>query len=584
MLEKIKTLVEDGATVLGNPPSKAPGLSGYPESDARVKMAAAKLWGAGAKTGKGRVLTGKTPAEALADIKVRPDFVSNKNIRYIHRALDGGDLYFVANPGSMPVDALCTFRVSGMVPEAWFPDSGLIEPLTAYSEADGCTRIPLRFEPSGSLFVVFKKGRVGAVRQMVSVTRDGHGLLDMRLDGAIVGDPEVTQTFTMAAWVKPNAVIALPQETNDGISAVNIERNDVVYPPPGHEVWKQQDAGAGFGVGSNGVCVHEHGDFYFPPLLVHAAPLDGWTHVAVVYQDGTPSLYLNGKFARSGLKSKKTAHPGVGVSHGRELKAFNGQIAGLQQFPTALAAGEIAKLARTKPAVSDIAQGPALDPVTREIAQRGGYVIRTADGQTLTLDLSKLPAPVEIVGPWDVGFAPGWGAPAKITLDHLVSWSEHADGGVKYFSGSATYRKSFAYTPAPPFPPGVATRVWLDLGKVAVMAAVKLNGRDLGILWKPPYRVDITETIKAGGNLLEVRVVNLPINRMLGDELLPEDSERNGDGTLKKWPQWLLDGKPSPGGRFTFTSWRLWKKDEPLQESGLLGPVSVSTVAKIGLQ
>ncbi len=107
----------------------------------------------------------------------------------------------------------------------------------------------------------------------------------------------------------------------------------MVYPPPGHEVWTDKDAGAGFGVGSNGVCVYEHGGFYFPPVLVHAAPIAGWTHVAVVYQDGTPSLYLNGKFARNGLKGKKTVHPGVGVGHGRELKAFSGQVAGLQQFP-----------------------------------------------------------------------------------------------------------------------------------------------------------------------------------------------------------------------------------------------------------
>jgi hypothetical protein len=117
--------------------------------------------------------------------------------------------------------------------------------------------------------------------------------------------------------------------------------------------------------------------------------------------------------------------------------------------------------------------------------------------------------------------------------------------------------------------------VSLDLGKVAVIAAVTLNGKDLGVLWKPPYRVDITQAVRPGPNLVEIRVVNLPINRMLGDELLPEDSERNANGTLKQWPQWLQDGKPSPSGRHTFTSWRLWKKGESLQESGLLGPVMI---------
>ena len=105
------------------------------------------------------------------------------------------------------------------------------------------------------------------------------------------------------------------------------------------------------------------------------------------------------------------------------------------------------------------------------------------------------------------------------------------------------------------------------------MAAVKLNGQSLGTLWKPPFRVDATAALKPGANSLEVKVVNLWINRMIGDEQLPEDSDRNPDGTLKKWPAWLEQGKPSPTGRFTFTTWRLYKKGDPLVESGLLGPV-----------
>ncbi|HWI56466.1 MAG TPA: glycosyl hydrolase, partial [Bacillota bacterium] len=117
----------------------------------------------------------------------------------------------------------------------------------------------------------------------------------------------------------------------------------------------------------------------------------------------------------------------------------------------------------------------------------------------------------------------------------------------------------------------------LDLGRVAVMAEVKLNGKDLGILWKPPFRVDVTAALKPGENLLEVKVVNLWINRQIGDESLPEDSERNPNGTLKVWPKWLEEGKPSPTGRFTFTSWRLYMKGDPLVESGLLGPVTLRT-------
>jgi hypothetical protein len=128
-----------------------------------------------------------------------------------------------------------------------------------------------------------------------------------------------------------------------------------------------------------------------------------------------------------------------------------------------------------------------------------------------------------------------------------------------------------------------------------VMAQVKLNGKDLGILWKPPYRVDVTEALKAGNNSLEVEVVNLWINRQIGDEELPEDSVRNHEGsilwglvpirgTLKEWPKWLGEGKPSPTGRYTFTTWRLWNKGDPLVESGLLGPVRLHTAQRIEVQ
>jgi hypothetical protein len=71
---------------------------------------------------------------------------------------------------------------------------------------------------------------------------------------------------------------------------------------------------------------------------------------------------------------------------------------------------------------------------------------------------------------------------------------------------------------------------------------------------------------------------------MIGDEQLPDDSERNPDGTLKRWPDWLNTDKPSPSGRFTFTTWRLWKKDSPLQPSGLLGPVVIRSAKSVLVQ
>jgi len=184
----------------------------------------------------------------------------------------------------------------------------------------------------------------------------------------------------------------------------------------------------------------------------------------------------------------------------------------------------------------------------------------------------------EIAGPWEVQFDPKWGGPAKpVTFEKLEDWSKRPDDGIRYYSGTAVYRTTFTLNSQP----STLNRLFFDLGRVAIMAEVRLNGRDLGILWKPPFRVEVTDALKPGENTLELHVVNLWINRQIGDEQLPEDSDRNTNGTLKSWPAWLAQGKPSSTGRYTFTSWRLWKKDDPLVESGLLGPVTLRTVERV---
>jgi len=175
--------------------------------------------------------------------------------------------------------------------------------------------------------------------------------------------------------------------------------------------------------------------------------------------------------------------------------------------------------------------------------------MRLASGETKALDVASLPEPLVVAGEWTVDSDRAWGGPSSVRLESLTDWSKHPDAGVKYFSGSATYRKSLAL-PEAFVKPG--QRVYLDLGKVAVMAEVRVNAQNLGTMWKKPFIIDITEAARAGENTLEIRVVNLWVNRLIGDEQLPEDSERNPDGTLKQWPTWLTAGQPSPTGRFTF--------------------------------
>ena len=92
----------------------------------------------------------------------------------------------------------------------------------------------------------------------------------------------------------------------------------------------------------------------------------------------------------------------------------------------------------------------------------------------------------------------------------------------------------------------------------------------------------MTPALASGDNVLDVKVVNLWVNRQIGDEQLPDDCDRNANGTLKSWPKWFQEGKPSPAGRYTFSSWKLWKKGDPLQESGLIGPVTLRQAVRIG--
>ena len=173
-------------------------------------------------------------------------------------------------------------------------------------------------------------------------------------------------------------------------------------------------------------------------------------------------------------------------------------------------------------------------------------------------------------------FDPKWGGPEKpVVLEELCDWSKHADPGVRYYSGTAVYRRTFELAESEVAAQG--GRLLLDLGKVEVMARIRLNGRDCGIAWKPPYGVDITRAARLGKNELEIDVVNLWINRMIGDEQLPDDSNWLNFETLAEWPDWFKAGVPRPSGRYTFTTCKHYKKDSPLVPSGLLGPVKLQT-------
>jgi len=177
------------------------------------------------------------------------------------------------------------------------------------------------------------------------------------------------------------------------------------------------------------------------------------------------------------------------------------------------------------------------------------------------------PKPIAVVdGTWDVSFDTKWGGPKKIVFDKLIDWTQHSERGIKYYSGVATYRKSFDL---PDFQPSDGD-LYLDLGAVHHLARLRLNGKDLGVIWTAPWRVKITDTVRAKDNRLEIEVANLWTNRLLGDLQEPD-----ADIRTVQWPSGLLEARQWPAGRYTFTTKQIGKMELPLLKSGLLGPVTV---------
>jgi len=143
---------------------------------------------------------------------------------------------------------------------------------------------------------------------------------------------------------------------------------------------------------------------------------------------------------------------------------------------------------------------------------------------------------------------------------------------VKYFSGTASWQRSISLTPNDLN----GNHLILDLGQVAVLAEVYVNGHSVGIYWKPPYRMEITSWLQPGMNQLDVRVTNLWVNRLIGDSFLPIENVMDANGELNRLPEWFKNNLPKSGDRHTFVTKNPYDQKSPLVESGLIGPVSLS--------
>ncbi len=401
VLEKIQELVKDGATVIGPEPETSVGLKNIESAERRVRQIASELWGnIDGKTikensfGKGKVVWGKSIRDVLLEKGVIPDFTNNStreyeresgspahhyNIDYIHRNTETADIYYIVNRNDHPDYINATFRVTGKIPELWYPETGKSVDHKIFTSDKNSTSLPLFLEPFGSVMVVFRK------------PAEGNHIVSLKMDG---------------------------QEIFPGLPGKDID----------------------------------------------SAPF-------IINDDG------NLVFTNS-----------------------------------------------------------------------ANYNVTWADGKEQEFDVTGTLSEQVISGDWQVEFDKKWGGPEKTVFKELKLWNEHDDPGIKYYSGAAVYKKNFNLSAGQL----EKNHILLDLGEMYNVAEVTINGQHSGVWWIKPFRNEVTKYLKAGENSIEIKVVNLWPNRIIGDQLLPEEK------------------------RFTKTNVIKFTADYPLLTSGLAGPVTLS--------
>jgi hypothetical protein len=191
--------------------------------------------------------------------------------------------------------------------------------------------------------------------------------------------------------------------------------------------------------------------------------------------------------------------------------------------------------------------------------EAGNYTLVWSDGKKETIKVEKPNSEISLSGKWDLHFDPKWGGPDHIEKDELKSWIDFEESGIKYYSGTATYTKSFTLKKKDI----KGKTLILDLGNVQEMASIKINGNQLATRWSAPFQFDISKYVKRKNNKLEVEVVNMWPNRLIGDGKLP----------LEK--------------RFTKTNINKFEAPDAekyLRESGLIGPVKILSTDNMKLK
>jgi hypothetical protein len=566
LLLKLKELTAGGAKITGIKPTKSPSLTGYPASDEKVGKLANEIWD--------RVAIGTSVADMMKKLNVAPDFSggpTGADINFIHRVIDGDDIYFIANPKNVNRTEVCRFRVTGKKPQLWNPETGIVEDVLVWQKApNNTTEIPVSFNTNGAVFVIFRKATELNHITNAKITLSQpqlKPLRDLQIIKAVYG------TFLPEGMA--DVTEALTQRITNG--GIRFAANNALVADPAPGSVKELRA------------EYELGGKHYQLQLVENEQREikfdnqEFKLIRAVYgkfsseQKGVPLKYpvydVTTK-VRSLVNSNTLMFAATDSLFGvapassnvkRELRLVYSTEG--ETRDVAIQNGSLTHLELDAPQPKLVYENGAPTWVT---PYPGKVTYATGKGLIKTTTVSSIPKPIELAGPWQVSFAKNLGAPATATFDKLISWPLSADEGIRYFSGTATYKKQFSLT-ADVIKQGNSLE--LDLGSVGVIAEVIVNGKNLGVLWKVPFRIALGNAVHTGKNDIEIRVTNLWVNRLIGDARYPDDV-KNKYGVPDAWPNWLLDSNVKRDSkRITFTTWKHWDENSRLQPSGLLGPV-----------
>lgn len=566
-LSKLEALAKGGAIILGVKPKKSPSLKSPKTSDKKVAQLADELWGEG-------LIKDISVLDFLKHGALPPDVsiaqVSGSDFDFTHRKAKDTDIYFVVNKQKESRVLNCRFRVSGMQPELWNADSGEITKAIVWNDnGDGTTSIPIQFESEGSVFVVFKPYENLSdhiVSSIINVEKtEVKSLLDLNIVKAEYGTflpsglVDVTQKVTSSMHNNQLEIFA-NRDLCSGDPAPGYHKElRVQYSIGGAilETYAKEKELLKIDAGNKGELrilkavfgKFERGVNGIPPSNpVYDVTEDVKARVAA----GILEIPVNDTFI---IGKPKIKTPKI-------LRVTYTTISGEKTIKVPY--GSALKLSQDMP-------NPKLGYKNGKAIWKtpfsGALTYTTLQGKTRTVKVKSVPKPIELSGTWTVQFP----NIEQISSNKLISWSEFTKDAIRYFSGTATYTKEF--TVSKKLMKG-NNSFELDLGSVKEIAEVIINGQNLGVLWKPPFRVNMDKALKPGVNTIELRVTNLWPNRLIGDEQLPLDYERKGN-RIKQWPDWLINETARPTQRTTFAAYKHWGKKSELLPSGLLGPVRI---------